>query len=658
MSLSRPQFAAYDLQMLPGKSGLLLLFTVLPAVSAGILSHAQPVQSPSAIRYEFGDDPDGKLGWANPNFDDGAWTLAENGFVPSGSRDTSRFLWVRMRVQVPENLNVPLALHLEGLGVQPMTWQIFVNGQALGGQGTFPPHADPADPPLSPVMTLPLTLAPPGSVALIALREWRAPAFIESGVPSRPEAVLNHADVLNLAVRAAAADALIASGPEYAFCGLLALAGLALLLFWRYSRGREYLWAAVMLLSPLATAILSTAPVAASLSFHTLTLVWAVVYAAGLVAEIEFMWALFGLRSSGLRILWHSLWIVVWLAEISETYFMDSPTFLHLCHLIIVSGILAFDCILFTVCIREMFRPGGNRAIAAAQSTFEVIVLLGVFGYSVHLTLGPFPLDLWNLAIMFLDLAIAAMLFRRAWKAWKESSSLHAEFEAAREVQQQLVAPAADIPGFKIQSVYAPAKHVGGDFFRIAPDSDGSVLLVFGDVSGKGLKAAMTVSAIMGALRGCTSRQPAAILHHLNGVLFGQIGGFVTCCATLIAADGSVTLANAGNPAPYHNGHEMRVEAGLPLGLLASATYVETCYQLAPNDRLIFVSDGVLEATNPQGELYGFERTEAISTESAETVVQAAQAFGQDDDITVLTLMRQSVGAPANTIFPVTSLSA
>jgi serine phosphatase RsbU (regulator of sigma subunit) len=168
----------------------------------------------------------------------------------------------------------------------------------------------------------------------------------------------------------------------------------------------------------------------------------------------------------------------------------------------------------------------------------------------------------------------------------------------------------------------------------------------------------MTVSAIMGALRGCTSRQPAAILHHLNSVLFGQICGFVTCCATRITADGSVTLANAGNPAPYHNGYEMRVEAALPLGLLASATYAETCYQLAPNDRLTFVSDGVLEATNPQGELYGFERTQAISTESAETVAQAAQACGQEDDITALTLMRQDVGAPANTMFALTSLSA
>ena len=643
--------------MLPCKPGLLLLLTLLSGSSAGILSHAQPAQTPAPVRYHFGDDPEGKLGWANPNFDDSAWPIAQNGMVPSRSRETDRFLWVRVRVQVPNNLSTPLALHLDDLGVQPMAWQVFVNDQALSGQGAFPPHADPADPPVSPVMALPPSLARPGSVALVALREWYAPAFIESGVPGRPTAAINHADVLSLTVRASAADALVANGPEYALSALLTLAGIALVVFWHYSRGREYLWAAIMLMSPLATAILSTGQVAASLSFHTLTLAWAAVYAAGLIAEIEFMWALFRLRIRWLRILWHAIWVVVWLAEISETYFMESPAFLRLCHIIIVAGIPAFDCILFPVCIREILRTGGNRAIAAAQSLFEVIVLLGAFGYSVHLALGPFPLDLWTMSIISVDMAIAAMVFRRAWKAWKESSSLRAEFEAAREVQEQLVAPAVDVPGFRVESAYAPARQVGGDFFRVLPGEDGSVLVVVGDVSGKGLKAAMTVSAIMGALRDYLSHQPTEVLAHLNRVLYGQVSGFVTCCATLIAADGAMTLANAGNPAPYRNGQEMAVAPGLPLGLLADATYAELRFQLDPNDRLTFVSDGVLEATNGQGELYGFERTLAISIESAETVAQAAQAFGQNDDITVLALMRESVGAPASTKLSVPSLS-
>ncbi|HEY2859717.1 MAG TPA: SpoIIE family protein phosphatase [Terracidiphilus sp.] len=629
--------------MLPRTPGLLLLLTVLSAGPAEFLTDAQQIQTPGPVRYHVGDDSDGKLDWAKPNFDDSAWPVAQNGLVPTRSRETDRFLWVRIRIPVPSNLQGSLALHLDDLGVQPMTWQVFVNGQPIGGQGSFPPSPNPADPPLSPVMALPPSLAPPGSVALVVLREWYAPAFIESGVPSHPTATIDHADALSLAVRADAADALLANGPEYALSALLALGGIALLLFWHYSRGPEYLWAAILLVSPLGTAILSTIPLAASLSFHTLTLAWAMVYAAGLIAEIEFMWALFGLRSRRLRILWHAIWIVVWLAEISEAYFMESSAFLHLCHIIIVSGIPAFDCILFTVCIREMFRPGGNRAIAIAQSLFEVIVLLGAFGYSVHLAPGGFPIDLWNLSLMFVNIAIAAMLFRRAWKAWKESSSLRAEFDAAREVQEQLVAPAVDVAGFKIESAYVPARQVGGDFFRVSPDGEGSILIVVGDVSGKGLKAAMTVSAVMGALRDYSSHQPTEVLAHLNRVLYGQISGFVTCCAALIAADGAMTMANAGNPAPYRNGQEMAVEPGLPLGLLGATTYAEMHYQLAPNDRLTFVSDGVLEATNSQGELYGFDRTQSISTQSAERVAQAAQTFGQEDDITVLTIQCNTI---------------
>jgi hypothetical protein len=440
-----------------------------------------------------------------------------------------------------------------------------------------------------------------------------------------------------LKARASAAEALLAGGPQYALSGLLALAGIALLVYWRGSGGREYLWAAIMLLSPLATAILSTGPLAARLSFHALTLVWAAVYAAGLIAEIEFLWALSGLRSRWLRTLWHIVWIAFMVAEVSQAYFMESRSAQRICQLMIEACIPAFDCILFPVCIREMIRPGGNRAIAAAQCLFEINLLFGLFGYSTHFSVGPFPIDLWNLSLILVDFAIAAMLFRRAWKAWTESSSLRAEFEAAREVQEQLVAPAVDLPGFQIESVYAPAKQVGGDFFRILPGDDGSVLVVTGDVR---LKAAMTVSAIMGALRGCDSRNPAQVLEYLNRVLFGQVSGFVTCTAALVTADGQMTFANAGNPAPYCSGKELPIEASMPLGLIANTSYAETDCKLAIGDQLTFVSDGVIEATSETGELYGFDRTQAISNQPAQTIADAVKQFGQEDDITVLTLTR------------------
>jgi phosphoserine phosphatase RsbU/P len=235
--------------------------------------------------------------------------------------------------------------------------------------------------------------------------------------------------------------------------------------------------------------------------------------------------------------------------------------------------------------------------------------------------------------------ALLLFLIRRFSLARQEETRLSSEFESARNIQSLLIPPKPPVtPGFAIESVYLPASEVGGDFFQIMPANDGSLLVVVGDVSGKGLKAAMTVSAIIGALRGCAARKPAEVLAHLNRVLHGQITGFVTCTGALISANGNMLLANAGNPAPYRNGEELAVESGLPLGIVANSDYSETSYQLNPGDHLTFLSDGVVEATNEHRELFGFDRTQAISNRSAGTIAEIAKQFGQEDDITVLTI--------------------
>ena len=600
---------------------------------------------PPTVRYHLGDNPL----WAAPSFDDSAWPIAPQGLVPSRSSDRDRFLWVRIRVPVPASRNAPLALHLTDLGVQPIAWQLFVNGQLLGGQGSFPPHPDPAAPPVSPVIDLPASLAPPGSTALLALREWYAPTFFESRVPSRPTPVIDEARVLRLSVRASDAETLVANGPEYALSALLFLVGIALLFFWRSARAPEYLWAAIYLLSPLFTAILSSGPVTARLSYRQQTLGWALVYSAGLLAEIEFMWNLFRLRTRWLHILWHAIWIVFIAAPLlAEAFFPASPAIDRLCQIVIVAGVAAFDAILFPVCIREMFRPRGNRAIAAAQSLLEVIIALGIFGYSQHLALGPLNLDLFQLTLTLVDLAVAALLMRRAVRAWRQANTLRVEFDSAREVQQRLVTAPPATSGFRIETAYRPATQVGGDFYRVLPGESGDVLIVVGDVSGKGLPAAMTVSAIIGSLRTLPARAPAAILRELNRSLTGNLhGGFVTCLCAHIEQNGTVTVANAGHLAPYCNGDEIKLDPGLPLGLTPDADYTETTLHLAPNDTLTFLSDGVPEARNPSGELYGFDRTQKISTQSAEAIAAAAQAHGQEDDITVLTLAFTGVTLPA-----------
>jgi sigma-B regulation protein RsbU (phosphoserine phosphatase) len=252
-----------------------------------------------------------------------------------------------------------------------------------------------------------------------------------------------------------------------------------------------------------------------------------------------------------------------------------------------------------------------------------------------------------HIASLILMVGLIAVVLYRFIRVSKDEEIAASELEAARTVQQLLI-PATQpaTPGFTVARVYIPARQVGGDFFLVLPaddPTDHSLLAIMGDVSGKGLQAAMVVSTIIGGLRMQISRQPAEVLAHLNRMLVGHVSGFATCCAMLLHADGRMLIANAGNPAPYSAGEEIPTLPGLPLGMVPDADYEETSHTLAPGKGLTFVSDGVIEATAVNGkELFGFDRTQSISTESAETIANAACAFGagapQADDITVLTI--------------------
>jgi len=216
------------------------------------------------------------------------------------------------------------------------------------------------------------------------------------------------------------------------------------------------------------------------------------------------------------------------------------------------------------------------------------------------------------------------------------------ELQAARAVQQVLIPDEIpSLPGFKIESVYRPAGEVGGDFFQILPTAPGGVLIVIGDVSGKGLPAAMTVSLLVGAFRTLAdySASPGAILIAMNKkMLVRSKDGFTTCLVLRVDPDGAFTVANAGHIPPYCDGEELAVAGGLPLGLDAQSTYDETRFELKPGAQLTLLTDGVVEARSTTGELFGFARTQAWSRKNAEQIVEAARAFGQDDDITVVTL--------------------
>ena len=237
---------------------------------------------------------------------------------------------------------------------------------------------------------------------------------------------------------------------------------------------------------------------------------------------------------------------------------------------------------------------------------------------------------------------LLVLMFRDQRKTAEERAQLAGEMEAAREVQQQLV-PASIPPvvGFHIATAYLPAAEVGGDFYQVLPLADGATLIAVGDVSGKGLKAAMTGALAIGALRTLAAEglSPDELLTRLNRqIVDAQNGGFVTCLCLRVAADGAISLANAGHVPPFLNGRELAIDGSLPLGAVACSAFPVFRFELSPGDSLTLISDGVIEAQNPASELFGFERTAAISTQPAKAIAHAAQQFGQEDDITVLTL--------------------
>lgn len=155
------------------------------------------------------------------------------------------------------------------------------------------------------------------------------------------------------------------------------------------------------------------------------------------------------------------------------------------------------------------------------------------------------------------------------------------------------------------------------------------------------MPAAMTVSLLVGTFRTLAhyTHSPSEILSAMNQRMLGRSrDGFTTCLILRVDSDGTVTGANAGHLAPSIAGGELELENGLPPGLAAGSEYVETAASLPAGAGLMVLTDGVVEARNARGELFGFERTRVMSRESAESIAQAAGTFGQEDDITVLTV--------------------
>jgi serine phosphatase RsbU (regulator of sigma subunit) len=269
------------------------------------------------------------------------------------------------------------------------------------------------------------------------------------------------------------------------------------------------------------------------------------------------------------------------------------------------------------------------------------------------------------LARTALLLSIIYAVYRHAIEERRRQAEIEQEVKSARELQQVLIPEALPpVSGYAVTSAYRPAQEVGGDFFLIVPiekEGGSSALIILGDVSGKGLRAAMSVSLIVGTA--CTLADiyssPSEILAGLNRRLHGRLhGGFATCLVLRLGADGRCVIANAGHCAPFLNDREIPLPGVLPLGVLPEAKYEEHMLQLHTGDHLVLYTDGLIEARTPTGELFSFDRLSRLMTRrpNAEEAMAEAQSFGQQDDITVLTMTRLAAGAESSTQFSAPSL--
>ena len=195
---------------------------------------------------------------------------------------------------------------------------------------------------------------------------------------------------------------------------------------------------------------------------------------------------------------------------------------------------------------------------------------------------GPIPISLASIANFTGILVILLIIFGRFLRIQSERERATSDLEAARSVQELMIPREKLVtPGFEVESIYNPANEVGGDFFHVQTAADGGMLVVIGDVAGKGLKAAMTVSMLMGALRATKERSPAKILVALNGAISGT-DSFTTCQAVWFGANGEVVLANAGHLPPYLNSQEIALPGGLPLGVIPGRQLRGGCALPAP----------------------------------------------------------------------------
>ncbi len=611
--------------------------------------------------FHLGDDP----AWSAPGYDDSGWEKIspDEPWGAQGHRNTSGFAWYRRRVTLAERAPQSLAVLI------PWTesaCEVYWNGRLVGGLGKLPPG--PVWYPGARARLYPLG---PATSGVLAVRVWLAPfgSFdngLQGGFYGAP--VIGDTESIATRMDAVHFDWLRSQQLLFALNSLYALVCALCLIAWLRDR-RQWLvfWMAMYagsrVLLFLGLSAVDPFPYEYAIGFSgcvfTLSDValWFVLFwllgfeedrklmkVLRVLATIDLVQAVVDIfpalgftrpNPAPYQVLDAVATVVVTVLEIVPFYLIGRAVLQR--H--------RLDPARWMVAVVAFVAQVLNAGIItlAQGSRFTQLTLAERLGLPLFTVLGS-PVSAATLSGFLLLLSLVYAVWRYSVESRRTQARLEEEIRNARAVQQVLVPETIPaVAGFQVESVYKPAGEVGGDFFQILPLPEGRLLIAIGDVSGKGIPAAMTVSLLVGTLRTLAhyTESPAEILTFMNRRMLGRSqGGFTTCLIARAERNATVTMANAGHLAPYLNGEELSLENGLPLGLIEDARYVESAIRLGEGDQLTLLTDGVLEARSLSGELFGFDRTAAVAAASADSIAQAARAFGQQDDITVLTVRR------------------
>ena len=610
-------------------------------------------------KFHTGDDPL----WADPALDDSSWPTVSlsQSLVEQGFDSYTGYGWYRIKLQPAQVAEIrrmaagqELALLVAGNSVGQI--DVFVNGLEAGhtrGMTDAPAEY------LSAPVVAPMNPAGSGPT-VIAIRTWAGPKItIGHGLLQRVDAgaASEMTRRQTMAVSRQWNDNVIAGlVVTFLFVCVAVLGGF---LYLAQRHHPEYLWLSLLCLAVAGTGSTDVLFGLGVLSLGAHGVVTAFVGRLFMAVTLEFILHFTATKS---RRLVRGVQIAV--VVLPFLYFVPLP---QLYQVLSIAAEVLF-CGLVTVLLYQAWRGGGRKEAgvmvvpfflaAMADSADSVLDFMAYKHWlpdtfaSHKFHVGPVVFGTGTVAYTVFLLSLIAVILYRFVHISQEEQKSAAEISAARSVQALLIP--TQLPSnknFVLESAYLPVNGVGGDFFQVLPLKDDSLLVVVGDVSGKGLQAAMNSSTLVGALRNELSHDPATVLKHLNHVLIGAVASpgmavkeldcapcFATCLCARVYPDGTVTIANAGHLSPYRDGREVALMPSLPLGVIAEAEYDATTFQLNRGDRLVFLSDGVVEAQNGEGELFGFERTQQVSNESARYIAQTAKHFGQTDDITVLSL--------------------